>query len=415
MNNKKIILHTSDWHIGRTLFSKKQRYEEHEKFLQWLIEVIEQRQVDVLIVAGDIFDNTTPGSRSQQLYYRFLIRIKSTSCRHVVVVAGNHDSPSFIDAPKELLAALDVMVVGSMADNPEDEVFVLKDEHNVPELIVCAVPYLRERDIRTAEEGETVTDKDKKMVEGIRKHYAEVAAMAEEKRKAVGMDIPVVATGHLFAAGGRTTKDDGVREIYVGNLGGVGADVFPSAFDYVALGHLHIPQNVNNKGHIHYCGSPIPMGFGESKQQKQVNIITFENRQLTIDIVPVPLFQPLETIEGDRDTILQRLEELGEKNESVWVEVIYNGDEIWGNMANELSAKTENYPLVEIIRSRNQKLLHSALTQHDAEDVLEDLDVDEVFERCVETYAIPMEQREELSASYREIVKQIRETDKLAL
>jgi len=96
------ILHTSDWHIGRTLYGRK-RYEEFEAFLVWLAGTIIQEQVDVLLVAGDVFDTSAPSNRAQELYYRFLCRIAASSCRHVVVTAGNHDSPSFLNAPRELL------------------------------------------------------------------------------------------------------------------------------------------------------------------------------------------------------------------------------------------------------------------------------------------------------------------------
>ena len=123
------VLHTSDWHIGRTLYGRK-RYEEFEAFLTWLAETIQQNAIDALLVAGDVFDTSAPSNRAQELYYRFLCRVAASSCRHVVVVAGNHDSPSFLNAPKELLKALDVHVVGSSTESPEDEVLVLRNEQD---------------------------------------------------------------------------------------------------------------------------------------------------------------------------------------------------------------------------------------------------------------------------------------------
>jgi len=107
------ILHTSDWHLGRSLYGRK-RYDEFSSFLDWLAQAIEDEKVDALLVAGDVFDTSTPSNRAQELYYRFLCRVAASCCRHVVVVAGNHDSPSFLNAPKELLRALNVYVVGSM-------------------------------------------------------------------------------------------------------------------------------------------------------------------------------------------------------------------------------------------------------------------------------------------------------------
>ena len=106
------ILHTSDWHIGRTLYGRE-RYGEFDAFLDWLAVRAEEENIDVLLVAGDVFDNSTPGNHAQELYYRFLCRMAVSSNRHVVVTAGNHDSPSFLNAPRELLKCLNVHVVGA--------------------------------------------------------------------------------------------------------------------------------------------------------------------------------------------------------------------------------------------------------------------------------------------------------------
>jgi len=303
------VLHTSDWHIGRTLYGRK-RYEEFESFLTWLAETIQQNRIDALLVSGDVFDTSAPSNRAQELYYRFLCRVAASVCRHVVVVAGNHDSPSFLNAPKELLKALDVHVVGSSTENTEDEVLVLRNEQDAPELIVCAVPYLRDRDIRVAEAGESVEDKERKMIEGIRNHYATVAALAEQKREELGADIPIVGTGHLFTAGGQTVDGDGVRELYVGSLAHVTAGIFPASFDYLALGHLHMPQKVNGSETIRYSGSPLPMGFGEAKQQKSVCQVEFHSTAASVQLIDVPVFQELECVTGDWDAISSRILEL---------------------------------------------------------------------------------------------------------
>ena len=119
---------------------------------------------------------------------------------------------------------------------PDDEVLVLRNERSEPELIVCAVPYLRDRDIRVSEAGESVEDKERKLIDGIRNHYAVVAARAEQQREELGVDIPIVAMGHLFTAGGQTVDGDGVRELYVGSLAHVTAGIFPACFNYLALG-----------------------------------------------------------------------------------------------------------------------------------------------------------------------------------
>jgi len=397
------VIHTSDWHLGRTLYGRK-RYEEFEAFLGWLAETIEKKGIDALLVAGDVFDSSTPSNRSQELYYRFLYRVATSSCcRHIVVIAGNHDSPSFLDAPKELLKALAVHVIGSASEDPQDEVLVLRNGQSAPEMIVCAVPYLRDRDIRVAEGGESIEDKEQKLLEGIRNHYTAIAALAQQKREELGADIPIVAMGHLFTAGGQTSEDDGVRKLYIGSLVQVAAGIFPACFDYLALGHLHIPQKVQGIETIRYSGSPLPMGFGEAKQQKNICQIEFQGRAASIKLLEVPMFQKLERIKGDWEHISRRILELAAAVSQCWLEVIYEGDEVIGDLRERLSAAIAGTKM-EIIQTKNLRIIESVLGKIHAGETLEELNVNDVFERCLAVNEVPEEQRQELRRAYQEVV-----------
>lgn len=137
------VLHTSDWHLGQSLYGHK-RYEEFKSFLNWLGSLIETEGIMVLLIAGDVFDSSTPSNRAQELYYDFLQKASRTCCQNIVVIAGNHDSPSFLNAPKRLLRVLDVYVIGQKAETAEGEVLVLYDKKDKPQAVVCAVPYLRD-------------------------------------------------------------------------------------------------------------------------------------------------------------------------------------------------------------------------------------------------------------------------------
>jgi exonuclease SbcD len=403
------VLHTSDWHIGRTLYGRK-RYEEFEAFLTWLAETIQQNEIDALLVAGDVFDTSAPSNRAQELYYRFLCRVAASFCRHIVVVAGNHDSPSFLNAPKELLKTLDVHVVGSSTASPQDEVLVLRNEQDAPELIVCAVPYLRDRDIRVAEAGESVEDKERKLIDGIRTHYAAVAALAEQKREELGADIPIVGTGHLFTAGGQTVDGDGVRELYVGSLAHVTAGIFPACFNYLALGHLHVPQKVNGSETIRYSGSPLPMGFGEAKQQKSVCQVEFHSTAASVQLIDVPVFQKLERVKGDWDGISNRILELSATDSQGWLEVIYDGTEVIGDLRERLEAAMSGTQM-EILRIKNNRIIDRVLGQIHEEETLDDLNVNDVFERCLAVHDVPEDQRPELLRAYQETVSSLYEDD----
>jgi exonuclease SbcD len=407
------ILHTSDWHIGRTLYAKK-RYAEFEAFLTWLVETIEREGVNALLIAGDVFDTGTPSNRAQELYYEFLARVaRSAFCRHIVITAGNHDSPTFLDAPRKILRALHVHVIGLAAgpESLEEEVLTLLDGDGVPELLVCAVPYLRDRDIRTSEAGETLEDKQRKMLEGVRSHYAGVCSLAERKRQELGESLPVVGMGHLFAAGGQTVTGDGVRELYVGSLAQVGSDIFPDTLDYVALGHLHVPQKVHGSDYRRYSGSPLPMGFGEARQEKIVCLVEFSGRQAEVRTLPVPVFQRLEHVEGDWEGIAGRLKRLEEEKSEVWLEVEYNGTEVMGDLRQRLDEIVSENGL-EILCIKNNQVREHALNSQFAGETLDSLDVDKVFERRLDAEGkLSGEQRQELMATYREIVQIVEEQD----
>jgi len=406
------ILHTSDWHLGRSLYGRK-RYDEFTAFLDWLAQTIEDENIDALLVAGDVFDTSTPSNRAQELYYRFLCRVAASCCRHVVVIAGNHDSPSFLNAPKELLRALNVYVVGSMTDALDDEVIVLHTDDK-PEAIVCAVPYLRDKDIRTVEPGETIDDKNAKLVEGLKKHYADVCGIAEQKQtefeKAGCTGVPIIALGHLFTAGGKTVDGDGVRELYIGSLAHVGEKVFPSSINYLALGHLHVPQAVGSTEHIRYCGSPIPMGYSEATQGKKVVLIEFNSFSPNIQEVPVPCFQQLVRIVGSLDDIHSRLEELKKEESRAWLEIEYTGSDIIGNLREMLDEVMTDSDM-EIRRIKNRRVMDRVMSTVAENETLDDLDVGDVFTRCLDAFEVPDEGREELTASYDEIIKSLHEED----
>ena len=406
------LLHTSDWHLGRSLYGRK-RYKEFSAFLDWLAQTIEDEKVDALLVAGDVFDTSTPSNRAQELYYRFLCRVATSCCHHVVVIAGNHDSPSFLNAPKELLRALNVYVVGSMTDDLKDEVFVLNTDDK-PDAIVCAVPYLRDKDIRTVEPGETIDDKNTKLVEGLKKHYADVCAIAEQKRtglKNAGHDnIPIVAMGHLFTKGGKTIDGDGVRELYVGSLAHIGKEVFPSSIDYLALGHLHVPQAVGNTEHIRYCGSPIPMGYGEATQEKKVVLVEFNSTTPNIQELSVPCFQKLVRIVGSLDNIHAKLEDLKKEESSAWLEIEYTGRDIIGNLREVLDEAIADSAM-EIRRIKNRRVIDRVISTITEDETLDNLNAGDIFTRYLDAFEVPDENRKELTVSYNEIIKSLHEED----
>ena len=305
------ILHTSDWHLGQSFFTKS-RKNEHAAFLKWLLQQVEVHQIDAIIVAGDVFDTGTPPSYARELYHAFIGELQGMQCT-LVVLGGNHDSVSVLNESKALLKYLNSHVIASTYGELSEQVITLNDRKGQPSAVLCAVPFIRPRDVLVSEAGQSGTDKRQALGDAIKQHYGalynealSLRASMEEKRIKEGSKnsaaIPIIATGHLTALG--VSQSESVRDIYIGTLEGFDAKGFPPA-DYIALGHIHRPQKVAKTEHIRYSGSPIPLGFDELNTQKQVVLVTFESESTTptISTLPVPRFQAMEVIKGDLKAI----------------------------------------------------------------------------------------------------------------
>jgi exonuclease SbcD len=280
------ILHTADWHLGKKLY-KQELTEEHQLFFEWLIEIIKTRKIDILLISGDVFDLSNPPTEARALYYWFLRKMIEQKCK-IIITGGNHDSASMLNAPKDILALLDVVVIGGATANIEDEII------DLGEVVICAVPYLRDMDIRQAIQAESVQDRVEAVRKGIKNHYDILANICQERHA----DKPVIAMGHLYAQGSITSESE--REIQIGNLAAFGESDFSETFDYVALGHIHRPQRVGGKEHIRYSGSPIALSFSEKDDLKIVIELEVSSGKIEkITDINVPKFRILKKMMGD--------------------------------------------------------------------------------------------------------------------
>ncbi len=401
------LLHTSDWHLGHNLFGRK-RTEEFSAFLSWLKNLMNEKGVDVLLVSGDIFDTTTPSNQAQELYYEFLSSIGSqTSCKRIFITAGNHDSASFIEAPKTILKSLKVNVIGAMTDNPADEVFDVCDADGKQQLIVCAVPYLREKDLRRAKQGEGVQEREKRTLEAIREHYKAVSDVALAKRTTP--NVPIIEMGHLYVTGS-ITKERLLGEpdpVYVGSLGQVPSDIFSPQASYVALGHIHMPQKVGGNERIQYSGAPLPMSFAEADMPKRVVLLDIDEKaEISSESIDVPLFQELVQIKGDWEAIVHQIQALKDKQSSAWLEVIYDSTEVQGDLRNrvlELVAGTT----LEVLRIKNKQVIQEALSHSKTQKELEQLTPQEVFDLCLKENDVAEDQWENLREKYQTILDEV--------
>ncbi|WP_432712945.1 exonuclease SbcCD subunit D C-terminal domain-containing protein [Pedobacter sp.] len=377
------ILHTADWHLGKKL-EQNERTEEHQDFLNWLIVKLKTECIDVLLIAGDIFDTGSPSNTALEQYYRFLRQVKNTCCREVIIIGGNHDSVSTLDAPKELLRYFNVHVVGGVPEVFTDQVIEIADNEGNIELVVCAVPFLRDRDIRLSISGETTDERQERIRIGIAQHYHNFVEHISTFKL---QGIPVIATGHLFAAGSSTS--DSEKEIHVGNLAQVAGDQFPVEFDYIALGHIHRPQVVNKMEHIRYCGSPIPLSFSENDDAKQVVIVEFKGAEMTsMKVHEVPCYRKLIRIKGNLEQVKSKLRLLEDQQCKYhsWVEIQVLTEANIADLEEQLHHFKADKPFIERFFIRQHKLKPAKSLEEMPEEAfsLQDLAPKAVFIKCCE-------------------------------
>ena len=266
------ILHTADWHLGQTFFGYD-RTQEHEHFLDWLAGVLPKNKIDVLIVAGDVFDVSNPSAASQRMFYRFIHRVTTENPRlQLVVVAGNHDSAARLESPLPLLQEMRTEIKGIVRKQNgkidyEHLLVELKNAAGEVEALCLAVPFLRQGDYPVVEtEGNPYA-------EGVKELYARLLKYALKKRTD---GQALVAVGHLLATGSEIAEKDHSERIIIGGLESVSPESFPEQIVYTALGHIHKAQRVSGRENIRYAGSPLPMSFAEKHYHHGVVKVTLD-------------------------------------------------------------------------------------------------------------------------------------------
>lgn len=324
------LIHTSDWHLGGRLH-EQDRTHEHEKYLAWLLGLLREERPDALVVCGDVFDTYTPSNSATQLYYSFLGETFGNKlCGTVVVIGGNHDSPTLLNSPGTALKYLNTHVIGQACENLEDETVVVKGNDDSPGLVIAAVPYMRDADLRNFACGLSngnvdLSNRESVLLYGFGARYAAAASAA--RKAAPG--APLVLLGHCVITSARFSDERSERSRSIGGIDSFSAKSLPAA-DYIALGHLHIPQAIGGIETLRYSGSPLPMSFAEAGEEKSVVIAEFDSRgkvPASMRIVPVPSFQELVSISGNLETTLYSIRELATKNTNIWASVEVNEGE----------------------------------------------------------------------------------------
>lgn len=404
------LLHTSDLHLGQN-FMGQSREAEHAAFLAWLVEQVQAHQVDAVLVAGDVFDTGTPPSYAREQYNQFIVALRDSGAR-LVVLGGNHDSPAMLAESRGLLARLDTVVVPTLLQSPQEHVYRIPDRNGAPGMILCAVPFIRARDVARSEAGQSADDKRGAMMEGIAAHYASIHEAALAMRDAEGLPLPIVASGHLTTVGASTS--DSVREIYVGSLNAFPTSAFPPAA-YIALGHIHRPQKVGGLEHIRYSGSPIALSFDEAGQDKQVLLVDFEAEALaSVSALAVPRFRVLARVSGNLQRLPQQLQAIAAQvpsGELGWVEVTVESDDHLPDLQSRIVAMVESLPL-EVLRIRRQRGAVNAVIDAGNGLHLDELQPRDVFaQRLAQEADLPDTRMHVLQACFDQVLQEIEAGD----
>ncbi|MBS0348748.1 MAG: exonuclease subunit SbcD [Proteobacteria bacterium] len=404
------ILHTSDWHLGQH-FIGKTRQAEHQALIAWLLEQVAAQEVDALLIAGDIFDTGTPPSYARELYSQLVVGLHEAGVA-LLLLGGNHDSVATLGESRDLLARLGATVVPA-ADVADEQVRVLPRRDGTPGCVVCAIPFIRPRDVIRSQAGDSAEDKQASLQAAIQAHYHAVFAAAEARRSALatelGRSLPLIATGHLTTVG--ASASESVREIYVGALEAFPTSAFPPA-DYIALGHIHRPQRVGGLEQIRYSGSPIPLSFDEADQHKEMLLVDLDATGLqAVTPLPVPRFQALASLTGNLDELQGAIAAAaldGNPENPVWLEVVVRTDDYLADLPARIESMTDGLP-VEVLRIRRARGNAAASLVSEARETLDELTPDDVFARRLALEELTDELRAALTERFRSVLAGLEE------
>lgn len=407
------VLHTADWHLGARFHSQRRGAEEEDALGQVVRHCADQ-EVDVVVVAGDVFDNANPGARDERRYYRTLARlVKDAGVATVVVVAGNHDSALRLDGPRELARTLGVHVVGRLGrdDDPARAVVPLTDRMGRVGAVCAALPYLRDGDLRLPEIGESQRQIHERYVEALGRRYGEVRATAH----GLHPDLPMVVTGHCQVAGGTFGGEE--RSVQFGGLGLPTAESLAGDASYLALGHLHRPQDVGAT-HWRYSGSLLPTGFDETGTQRELVLFELGDEAMApverIQKLPMKPFRRYRRLHGTLAAVEEDIEALPEVDSdepAPWCEAVVDLDGPRPGLAPALvdRCRARGWNLVSVRRER--KGLETEREETEVRLGLHELTPEDVFVRRHEAeYGTGPD--DELMAEFRSLLESLHDEER---
>lgn len=310
------ILHTADWHLGRTLEGRS-RQGEQEAFVDELCDIVRREAVDLVLIAGDVYDSVNPPSAAEKLFYDALSRLSEGGRRHVAVIAGNHDSPERLAAAEPLASRHGIVLRGL----PGVEPLRLGIPSTGEEAVLYALPYPSESRLGELLSGEAEE-------EALRSAYSKrIGELVRQACGAFRKDAVNLLMSHLYVLGGAESEGS-ERPIQVGGAYTVEASALCAGADYIALGHLHRPQMIKAPAPVRYSGSPLAYSFSEAGQAKSVTIVDIApGGTAAIAEIPLSSGRPLAewTAKGGLAQVYSWLEE--GRDARAWIDLTVYMDE----------------------------------------------------------------------------------------
>jgi len=286
------ILHTSDWHLGKKLF-KLSRLPEQKIFIEYFLKTIQSEDINLVIIAGDIFDTPQPPHEAISLFFSTLKRLSDLGVT-TVIIAGNHDSAVFIDSPSPLLKELNVHVCGQLI-NTEHQLdlgkLTLDLEIHQSKIHLSLLPYFRNWEM------EVLAQQEQLQLEN-EEDYLKLIELLFKKLTSSEADTNILVAHHLFGPFQISGSEQGIS---LGTLASIPLKMTSQYFNYAALGHIHKRQSFEvEKSSIVYCGSPLPFRFSESNE-KSMELITIDKEGVRHEKHALPMIRKLVKLELQSD------------------------------------------------------------------------------------------------------------------
>lgn len=384
------ILHTSDWHLGQNFFGLSRQFE-HQQLINWLVTQVQEKDVQAVLIAGDLYDTGAPASYARQLLSQLIAKLHACNCQ-LWLLAGNHDSVAVLQESQSVLQCLNTHVI-TTSGQAQVQTLTNRDGKACAQLL--PMPFIRPRDVLAGHE----SGENKTLGQRISELYH------QGYQQAKSLDLPVIATGHMTILGASTS--DSERDIYIGTLEAMPSSALPNV-DYLAMGHIHRPQIIGGKQHWRYSGSPIALSFSEANQQKSMVLLDTDDLAQP-ELIDLPTWQPMAALE---DLTLAQLvcqveAKLAQVNlaseQKLWLSLSFN--ETRRDLTKQVHELLADLP-VQVLKVQRQQV-SPALAWQQRQVSVNELTPMQVFSQRLREAELAEDTEQALTECYQQILAQV--------